>query len=68
MSSLLKGDLMVADKQVEKEPEADDEAPGRRLDPELRTLGAIIRLLENQEPDAKARAVVYLLSRYGAKP
>lgn len=44
----------------------DQEAPGggRRLDPELRVIGAVLRLLDELDEPAKGRAVRYLSDRY----
>lgn len=45
--------------------EADvDEGTRRRLDPELRVLGAIIRLLDEVELPARNRIVAYLAARF----
>jgi hypothetical protein len=48
-------------------PEADEEeevSTGRQMDPELRTISAIIRLLREIDEDAKARVIQYVYARY----
>lgn len=44
------------------EAEADE---SRRMDPELRTIGRIIRMLEEIEESGRSRVMSYLVSRYG---
>ena len=39
-------------------------ATGRKLDPELRTMGAMLRLLEDLDEDARPRVVNWLTSRF----
>lgn len=47
--------------------EVEDEAQvARRMDPELRTLGALLRMIENLEEPARGRVVAYLSSRYSS--
>lgn len=50
------------DKANNAEPE--EEASSRAMDPELRIMGKILRLLDDLQPPAKARAVAYIYSRY----
>lgn len=42
----------------------EDATDTRRMDGELRTLGQILRLLNDMEPPARARVVAYLSSRF----
>lgn len=46
------------------EAEADE---GRRMDAELKVMGAIMRLLDKVEEPAQTRIVSYINSRYTAK-
>ncbi len=47
------------------EPEVDGDADsGRRMDPELRTMGAMLRMLSDLDPEARGRVVAYLAARY----
>lgn len=47
--------------------DADAEAlGGRRLDPELRAMGAMLRMLAELDPEARGRVVRYLSSRFPA--
>ena len=41
-----------------------NESQGRRMDAELRVIGAILRLLTEIDEPARARVVTYLTSRY----
>lgn len=41
-----------------------DVSSGRRMDPELRTLGAILRQIEELDEPARGRVMAYLCSRY----
>ena len=45
------------------EPEV-QETSGRRLDPELRVLGQILRLLEEVPETGRYRVMLYLMNRY----
>lgn len=45
------------------EPE-EEEAPTRRLDPEVQTLNQVIRTLDKLEPEARVRIVAFISSRY----
>jgi hypothetical protein len=48
-----------------QQTEAEEEATtSRRLDPELRALGAIIRILDDLPEPARCRAVAWIHSRY----
>jgi hypothetical protein len=48
-----------------QEPETEEpEGGNRRLDPELRQLGQIIRALDGMDDGARSRCVCYLWSRY----
>ena len=50
------------------EDEAAEEATsGRRMDPELKVLGAMIRLLDELDEPARGRAVTWLASRYSER-
>jgi hypothetical protein len=50
------------------EPDTEDTATSnRRLDPELRCIGQILRLLEELEEPAKGRVMTYLSARYQGK-
>lgn len=48
----------------EPEPEPEEPTGSRRLDPELRTMGAMLRMLDDLDDKARARVVLYLSSRY----
>jgi len=52
------------------EPIEDDDTTdrGRRLDPELRIMGAMLRQLEALDAAARARVMAYLNSRVESKP
>ncbi len=47
--------------------EEDDAGTSRRMDDELKAMGAIIRTLNELEEPARARIMQYLSSRYAAK-
>ena len=47
-----------------KEQDAEEQPGSRRLDPELRTMGAMLRMLDDLDDKARARVVTYLSSRY----
>ncbi len=49
-----------------QESPQDDEEGSRRMDPELRVMGAMLRLLNELDEPAKGRAVAWLASRYAA--
>ncbi len=42
----------------------DDGDSGRRMDPELRTMGAMLRMLADLDADARGRVVAYLAARF----
>lgn len=50
----------------EEEPQEEAET-GRRMDPELRSIAAILRLLEALPEPARERCVVYVSDRYRAE-
>lgn len=65
--------LQIGDKYYRPgtiQPDAEEEAStgSRRLDPELRTMGAMLRMLDDLDDKARARVVSYLSSRYQEKP
>ena len=47
------------------EPDDNEREATRRLDPELKVIGAIIRLLDGLDLPARTRAVQWLTSRFG---
>lgn len=46
------------------EKEAQDRERTTKMDPELRAIGQMLRILEELEPQGRARAVAYLMCRY----
>ncbi len=44
--------------------QAEEEESGRRMDPELRTMGAMLRMLADLDDAACARVVRYLSARF----
>lgn len=54
----------VTDQEPEADGDAGTEPGGRRLDPELCTMGAMLRLLESLPEPARGRVVQWLGSRY----
>ncbi len=46
------------------EPEDAEEGRGRKMDPELRSISAILRLLEELDEQARERVVAYITHRY----
>ena len=54
----------MSDTPLIETPDDNDREGTRRMDPELRTLSAIIRLLESLDLPARTRAVCWLTSRY----
>lgn len=54
---------------TEPEREEEEGTATRRMDPELRCMGAILRQLDDVDEPAKGRVVRWLCDRYaGAKP
>jgi hypothetical protein len=52
---------------AETPEQPEDTAAGRKMDPELRVMGAILRLLDEAgDAKAKARIVGYIVDRYRA--
>jgi hypothetical protein len=46
--------------------EEKDRDTGRRMDSELRTMGAILRMLDDEEPTARRRIVAYISDRFNS--
>lgn len=55
---------MLMPEKVTEEPEA----RSRAVDPELLSLGRILRLFQEMKEDARDRTLAYLLDRYGFDP
>lgn len=49
--------------ETKPEIESDDDS-SRKMDPEIRTIGRIIKLLDDVEEQGRSRVVAYLASRY----
>ena len=53
---------------MEEPQEEPEETGSRKMDPELRRMGSILRLIEEfDSPKAKARAVRYIVDRYASE-
>lgn len=52
--------------EIDARRNADDEDTGRGMDPELKALSAILRVLDKQSDDAAARIVDYIHARFVA--
>ena len=50
--------------ELKPQVDEDTESSRRRLDPELRVMGLLLREIEDLEPPARARVVAWLSSRY----
>jgi hypothetical protein len=48
-------------------PEPEEEEAGRGMDPEVRAIGRILRLLNDIEEPARSRVIAYLYSRFYPK-
>lgn len=49
---------------TENRPEDDEPDTDRRMDPEVRVMGKLLRTLDELEEPAKGRVVAWLSSRY----
>jgi hypothetical protein len=54
----------MSETQIKADADEEEKEPARRIDPELRVMGAILRLLEEMGPLPRRRVVDYLSSRY----
>lgn len=50
--------------ELKPQVDEDTESSRRRLDPELRVMGLLLRAIEELEAPARARVVAWLSSRY----
>ena len=50
--------------ELKPQVDEDPEDSSRKMDPELRLMGLLLRKIEDLEPPARARVVAWLSSRY----